>query len=136
MLAKTTGRPSSRRRRAQASPWLSPGSITAASTSDGPDPLNSARTGSCPARLITCSKRERMSAWGSMIRIRATKRSSSAAAGIRSACEYEYGVNDAQRILVVDDDEDIRILLRELPGPPRYRSEEAADDRPALRQTY
>ena len=55
-----------------------------------------------------------MSAWGSTIRIRATEGSSPPAAGIRSACEYEYGVSDGPRILVVDDDEDIRILLREL----------------------
>jgi DNA-binding response OmpR family regulator len=71
-----------------------------------------------------------------MIRIRATKGSSSPAAGIRSACEYEYGVNDAPRILVVDDDEDIRILLRELLGRAGYRVEEAADGRAALRQLY
>src|SRR2546423_810013 len=77
-----------------------------------------------------------MSAWGSMIRIRATKRSKSAAAGIRSACEYEYGVNGAPRNLVVDDDEDIRILLRELLGRAGYRVEEAADGRAALRQLY
>src|SRR5216117_2490040 len=77
-----------------------------------------------------------MSAWGSMIRIRATEGSSSPAAGIGSACEYEYGVNDGPRILVVDDDEDIRILLRELLVRAGYRVEEAADGRAALRQLY
>jgi len=45
-------------------------------------------------------------------------------------------VNDGPRILVVDDDEDIRILLRELLGRAGYRVEEAADGRAALRQLY
>ena len=45
-------------------------------------------------------------------------------------------MNDAPRILVVDDDEDIRILLRELLGRAGYRVEEAADGRAALRQLY
>src|SRR5438552_1166355 len=77
-----------------------------------------------------------MSEWGSPIRIRATEGSSAPAGGIRSACEYEYGVNDGPRILVVDDDEDIRILLRELLGRAGYRVEEAADGRAALRQLF
>jgi DNA-binding response OmpR family regulator len=71
-----------------------------------------------------------------MIRIRATEALSPAAAGIRSACQYEYGVNDGPRILVVDDDEDIRILLRELLGRAGYRVDEAVDGRAALRQLY
>jgi DNA-binding response OmpR family regulator len=45
-------------------------------------------------------------------------------------------VNDGPRILVVDDDEDIRILLRELLGRAGYRVDEAADGRAALRQLY
>jgi DNA-binding response OmpR family regulator len=45
-------------------------------------------------------------------------------------------VNDAARILVVDDDEDIRILLKELLGRAGYRVDEAVDGRAALRQLY
>jgi len=45
-------------------------------------------------------------------------------------------VSDGPRILVVDDDEDIRILLRELLVRAGYRVEEAADGRAALRQLY
>jgi DNA-binding response OmpR family regulator len=45
-------------------------------------------------------------------------------------------VNDGPRILVVDDDEDIRTLLRELLGRAGYRVEEAADGRAALRQLF
>ena len=45
-------------------------------------------------------------------------------------------MNDGPRILVVDDDEDIRILLRELLGRAGYRVDEAADGRAALRQLY
>jgi DNA-binding response OmpR family regulator len=45
-------------------------------------------------------------------------------------------VNDGPRILVVDDDEDIRILLRELLGRAGYRVDEAVDGRTALRQLF
>ena len=68
--------------------------------------------------------------------MRATEGISPAGAGIRSPCQYEYGVNDGPRILVVDDDEDIRLLLRELLGRAGYRVDEAADGRTALRQLY
>src|SRR5439155_9452738 len=92
--------------------------------------------GTRPACLFTCSKRERMSACGSTISIRATEGSSAPDLDTRSAHEYEYGVNERPIILVVDDDEDIRILLRELLGRAGYRVEEAADGRAALRQLY
>ena len=45
-------------------------------------------------------------------------------------------MSDGPRILVVDDDEDIRTLLRELLGRAGYRVEEAADGRAALRQLF
>ena len=55
-------------------------------------------------------------------------------AGIGSAREYEYGVSESARILVVDDEEDIRSLLRELLQRAGYRVEEAPDGRAALRR--
>jgi len=45
-------------------------------------------------------------------------------------------MNARYRVLVVDDDEDIRTLLRELLGRAGYRVEEAADGRAALRQLF
>jgi DNA-binding response OmpR family regulator len=45
-------------------------------------------------------------------------------------------VSDGPRILVVDDDEDIRILLRELLARAGYRVEEAADGKAALRKLF
>ncbi len=45
-------------------------------------------------------------------------------------------MNDRQRILVVDDDEDIRILLRELLQRAGYDVDEVEDGRAALRQLY
>jgi DNA-binding response OmpR family regulator len=43
---------------------------------------------------------------------------------------------DGPRILIVDDDEDIRILLKELLGRAGYQVDEAVDGRSALRQLY
>jgi len=45
-------------------------------------------------------------------------------------------MNDGPRILVVDDEEDIRLLLRELFGRAGYRVDEAPDGRTALRRLY
>ena len=58
------------------------------------------------------------------------------AGGIRSACEYEYGVNDGARILIVDDDEEIRLLLTELLTRAGFQVNEAGDGRSALRQLF
>jgi DNA-binding response OmpR family regulator len=45
-------------------------------------------------------------------------------------------VSDGPRILVVDDEEDIRILLRELLVRAGYRVDEASDGRAALRHLF
>jgi len=45
-------------------------------------------------------------------------------------------VNEGPKILVVDDDEDIRILLRELFGRAGYRVDEAVDGKSALRRLF
>ena len=58
------------------------------------------------------------------------------ASGIRAACEYEYGVNDGTRILIVDDDAEIRLLLKELLSRAGFQVTEAGDGRSALRQLF
>jgi DNA-binding response OmpR family regulator len=45
-------------------------------------------------------------------------------------------MNDRTRILVVDDDEDIRLLLRELLERASFTVDEASDGRAALRQLF
>ena len=49
---------------------------------------------------------------------------------------YEAGMNERPRILVVDDDEDIRLLLRELLERAGYTIDEAGDGRTALRNLF
>ncbi len=49
---------------------------------------------------------------------------------------YEAGMNERPRILVVDDDEDIRLLLRELLERAGYTVDEAGDGRTALRNLF
>ena len=45
-------------------------------------------------------------------------------------------MNEGPRILVVDDDDEIRLLLSELLGRAGYRVDEAVDGRSALRKLY
>jgi DNA-binding response OmpR family regulator len=45
-------------------------------------------------------------------------------------------MNDRPRVLVVDDDDDIRLLLQELLGRAGYDVDDAADGRTALRRLY
>jgi DNA-binding response OmpR family regulator len=49
---------------------------------------------------------------------------------------YEDGVSDGPRLLVVDDDDDVRGLLREILGRAGYLVDEAADGRAALRRLF
>ena len=59
-----------------------------------------------------------------------------AGAGIARLGWYEAGMNERPRILVVDDDEDIRLLLRELLERAGYTVDEAGDGRTALRNLF
>jgi DNA-binding response OmpR family regulator len=77
-----------------------------------------------------------MSSWGSQMRTRATAAESPSGAGIARLGWYEAGVNERSRILVVDDDEDIRLLLRELLERAGYTVAEAPDGRTALRDLF
>jgi DNA-binding response OmpR family regulator len=49
---------------------------------------------------------------------------------------YESGVNARTRLLVVDDDGDIRSLLRDVLGRAGYEVDEATDGRAGLRRLY
>src|SRR6476469_2865573 len=70
------------------------------------------------------------------MRTRATAAESSPRAGIARLGWYEAGVNERPRILVVDDDEDIRMLLRELLERAGFTIDEAPDGRTALRNLF
>src|SRR3954469_9185690 len=77
-----------------------------------------------------------MSSCGSQMRTRATRAAAPSGAGIARLGWYEAGVNERPRILVVDDDEDIRLLLREPLERAGYTVDEAADGRAALRNLF
>src|SRR3954463_1005456 len=77
-----------------------------------------------------------MSSCGSQMRTRATRAESPSGAGIARLRWYGAGMNERPRILVVDDDEDIRLLLRELLERAGYTVDEAADGRAALRNLF
>src|SRR5215831_16746686 len=136
MLVNTIGTPRSDSARATASPSPTPGSTTAASTAGGSSEPSTCATGSCPRRRTTISIRERTSPLGSATRTRFTTVVLPVGARIESACEYENGMNARARILVVDDDADIRSLLTELLGRAGYDVSVAADGRVALRRLY
>ena len=77
-----------------------------------------------------------MSAWGSTMRIFATRGEWALPAGSRPSCQYESGMDERSRVLVVDDDHDIRLLLKELLDRAGYDVDEAPDGRTALRRLY
>ena len=68
-----------------------------------------------------------MSSCGSQMRTRATDQESVTAAGIGLPGWYEGRMNARPRVLVVDDDEDIRPLVRELLERAGYTVDEAED---------
>src|SRR5471032_2362045 len=92
--------------------------------------------GSCPRRRTTSSSRALMSSCGSQMSTRAIRSASTLGAGIERAGWYEAGMDAPARILVVDDDADIRLLLRELLERAGYTVDEAADGRAALRTLF
>ena len=79
-----------------------------------------------------------MSPWGSKMRILATPETCRTQAGNGSSCQYEsrMSMNRRARILVVDDDADIRGLLSQLLTRAGFDVDEAADGRTALRRLY
>src|SRR5579884_324068 len=133
MLVKRSGTSRSRSSRATDRPSSVPGSITAASTSS---PQSRSVTGSWPRRRTTSSSSALMSSCGSQIRILATGAGSLAGAGIATRGWYEGRMNARLRVLVVDDDDDIRQLLRELLQRAGYDVDEASDGRTALRRLF
>jgi DNA-binding response OmpR family regulator len=70
------------------------------------------------------------------MRTRATDPESTVVAGIRLPGWYEHRMNPRPRVLVVDDDEDIRTLVRELLERAGYTVDEAPDGRTALRHLF
>src|SRR6476646_896781 len=136
MLVKRTGTLRERRLRATSRADSSPGSITAASTLTWSRSPPAKATGSCPSRRTTSSSRALMSSCGSQMRTRATDQESVRAAGIGLPGWYEARMNARPRVLVVDDDEDIRTLVRELLERAGYTVDEAENGRAALRHLF
>src|SRR3954447_12095220 len=136
MLVKSTGTFFARSARATQRAACSPGSTTAASTSSPARFPPANRTGSCPRRRTTSSSNALMSLCGSQMRTRATDPGSSTAAGIELRGWYECGMNARPRVLVVDDDEDIRTLVRALLERAGYAVDEADSGRAALRNLF
>src|SRR6478672_5196664 len=77
-----------------------------------------------------------MSSCGSQMRMRATEQESTTAAGIGLAGWYEQRMNARPRVLIVDDDVDIRLLVRELLERAGYTVDEAENGRGALRHLF
>src|SRR5213076_513389 len=77
-----------------------------------------------------------MSSCGSLINTLAMSAGSALDRGIPSAGWYETSMNTRPRVLVVDDDEDIRLLLRELLERAGYTVDEADSGRAALRHLF
>src|SRR6476469_6199152 len=136
MLVKRTGTLRERRLRATSRADSSPGSIPAASTLTWSRSPPAKATGSCPSRRTTSSSRALMSSCGSQMRTRATDQESVRAAGIGLPGWYEGRMNARPRVLVVDDDEDIRTLVRELLERAGYTVDEAENGRAALRHLF
>ena len=77
-----------------------------------------------------------MSSCGSQMSTRATGLESATVAGIGLPGWYEARMNARPRVLVVDDDEDIRTLVRELLERAGYTVDEAENGRAALRHLF
>ena len=92
-------------------------------------------TGSCPSRRTTSSSRAADVVVGFADQDPCHEPTSPTDAGITPPGWYEDGMNARPRILVVDDDEDIRLLLRELLERAGYTVDEAPDGRTALRNS-
>src|SRR5262245_49006863 len=71
------------------------------------------------------------------MRIRATKSAPSRCSGATTVqTRYENGVSESARLLVVDDEPDIRGLVRDVLSRAGYVVDEAPDGRTALRRLF
>ena len=77
-----------------------------------------------------------MSSWGSQIRTRAILPRIDRRRRVSERGWYEVGMNAPLRVLVVDDDPDIRLLLKELLERAGYAVDEAEDGKTALRKLF
>src|SRR5919198_214405 len=136
MLVQMMGRSTSRLRSRVASP--SPSAEAGSriiSPRSSPSTSSPGPTGWWPTRWTTSSRRVLQSGWGSLIRTRATLALSAPRVGNRPPRWYEEGMS-AARILVVDDDPDIRRLVVELLQRAGHHVEEAPDGRSGLRALH
>src|SRR5919204_5090524 len=133
MLVQMMGSASSRCRSrcARANPSAEAGSRIN-SPGSSPSASSPRPSGSWPTRRTTSSRRALQSGCGSLIRTRAMATASVPGVGKEPPRRYEPGMKEA-RVLVIEDEEDIRRLVTELLGRAGYRVEEAPDGRAGLR---
>src|SRR3954468_7344018 len=136
MLTQKIGRCGNRRRtpRASRSPGRDAGSRSSRSGSS-PSTHSRGPIAVCPRRSQSSSRSDRVAESGSTMRMVATSQMSARFVGNGGSCWYEDGMSET-RVLVVDDDDDIRNLVRTLLERSGTVVHDAPNGRDGLREFH